>query len=79
MTRPSVIPNAAWPRRMNAAMSAAYCGEPSIEAFEKRIGVEYPAPRVNDGRRRLWLRDDLDLAIGAMEVDPEFRDASAEF
>jgi hypothetical protein len=29
----------------------------------KRVGKEYPQARVNDGRRRLWLRDDLDRAI----------------
>ena len=29
----------------------------------KRVGNEYPHPRVNDGRRKLWLRDDLDQAI----------------
>jgi hypothetical protein len=29
----------------------------------KRVGGEYPQPRVNDGRRKLWLRDDLDHAI----------------
>jgi hypothetical protein len=29
----------------------------------KRVGREYPRPRVNDGRRKLWLRDDLDQAI----------------
>ena len=29
----------------------------------KRVGKEYPHPRVNDGRRKLWLRDDLDQAI----------------
>ncbi len=29
----------------------------------KRVGQEYPLPRVNDGRRKLWLRDDLDQAI----------------
>lgn len=52
-----------WPRRMGAELSAMYCGEPSTDAFLKRVGKEYPLPRVNDGRRRLWLRDDLDQAI----------------
>jgi hypothetical protein len=48
---------------MCAAVAAGYCGEDSIEAFMKRVGSEYPPPRVNDGRRKLWLRDDLDQAI----------------
>jgi hypothetical protein len=48
---------------MGAAVAAGYCGEDSVEAFMKRVGSEYPQPRVNDGRRKLWLRDDLDQAI----------------
>lgn len=63
MTRPATIPAGAWPRRMPADLAAGYCGEASVEAFMKRVGKEYPQPRVNDGRRKLWLRDDLDQAI----------------
>jgi hypothetical protein len=63
MARPAIIPSGSWPRRMCAAVAAGYCGEESIEAFMKRVGTEYPLPRVNDGRRKLWLRDDLDQAI----------------
>jgi hypothetical protein len=48
---------------MGADLAAGYCGESTVEAFLKRVGREYPNPRVNDGRRRLWLRDDLDAAI----------------
>ena len=63
MTRSAIIPAGSWPRRMGAELAAAYCGESTVEAFLKRVGKEYPQPRVNDGRRRLWLRDDLDQAI----------------
>jgi hypothetical protein len=63
MSRPAIIPSGAWPRRMPAELAAGYCGEPTVEAFMKRVGQEYPLPRVNDGRRKLWLRDDLDQAI----------------
>jgi hypothetical protein len=63
MTRPSIIPSGSWPRRMPVELAAGYCGEPTVEAFMKRVGREYPHPRVNDGRRKLWLRDDLDQAI----------------
>ncbi len=63
MSKPSIIPPGSWPRRMGAAVAAGYCGEDSVEAFMKRVGSEYPRPRVNDGRRKLWLRDDLDQAI----------------
>jgi hypothetical protein len=52
-----------WPRRMPAEVAALYCGEPNARAFLKRVGSEYPYPRVSEGRRRLWLRDDLDQAI----------------
>ena len=61
--RPATFPIGAWPRRMCAQMAAGYCGEPSAEAFLCRVGKEYPEPRVREGRRQLWLRDDLDQAI----------------
>ncbi len=48
---------------MSADLAAAYCGEDTVEAFIERVGDEYPHPRVVDGRRKLWLRDDLDQAI----------------
>jgi hypothetical protein len=63
MTRPAVIPSGSWPRRMSAELAAGYCGETSVEAFIARVGKEYPKPRVQEGKRRLWLRDDLDRAI----------------
>ncbi|MBI5260863.1 MAG: hypothetical protein HY852_03475 [Bradyrhizobium sp.] len=61
--RPAAIPAGSWPRRMPAALAAGYCGETNVEDFLKRVGVDYPQPRVSEGRRRLWLRDDLDAAI----------------
>jgi len=48
---------------MPVDLAAGYCGETTAEAFLKRVGKEYPKPRVCEGRRRLWLRDDLDRAI----------------
>ncbi|MGY3586857.1 hypothetical protein ACVIGB_004081 [Bradyrhizobium sp. USDA 4341] len=63
MPRLAVIPVGSWPRRMPAAVAAGYCGELTVEAFLKRVGTEYPRPRVKEGRRQLWLRDDLDRAI----------------
>lgn len=77
VTHPAVIPIGAWPARMNAALAAGYCGEPSAEAFRSRVGKEYPPPRVNDGRRQLWLRDDLDRAIGIRSADTDVEDAAA--
>jgi len=29
----------------------------------KRVGTDYPQPRVCEGRRKLWLKDDLDRPI----------------
>jgi hypothetical protein len=48
---------------MSAELAAAYCGEHSVEAFMRRVGREYPPPRVSEGRRQLWLKDDLDQAM----------------
>jgi hypothetical protein len=76
MSRPAVIPLGSWPRRMCAELAAAYCGEPSVDAFISRIGKEYPFPRVDEGRRRLWLRDDLDKAI--LPLDLAERDAAED-
>ncbi len=63
MPRSAIIPAGSWPRRMPAQLAAGYCGEPTVEAFLKRVGTEYPQPRVCEGRRKLWLKDDLDRAI----------------
>lgn len=59
----SAIPVGAWPRRMTAELAAGYCGERTVKDFLSRVGSEYPRPRIDDGTRRLWLRDDLDRAI----------------
>jgi hypothetical protein len=68
MSRPAIIPAGSWPRRMCAQLAAAYCGEPTAEAFLGRVGSEYPNPRVAEGRRQLWLKDDLDKAILPTEL-----------
>ena len=69
-SRPAIIPAGSWPRRMCADVAAAYCGEKTVDAFLKRVGDEYPNPRVREGKRRLWLRDDLDSAILPPELAP---------
>jgi len=48
---------------MGADLAAAYCGETYVDEFLKRVGREYPQPRVKQGRRELWLLDDLDATI----------------
>jgi len=62
-SRPAVIPSGSWPPRMRADLAAAYCGESTVGAFLKRVGTDYPEPRVAEGNRKLWLRADLDAAI----------------
>jgi hypothetical protein len=66
----------AWPRRMSADLAATYCGEGTVGAFLQRVGNEYPQPRVSEGRRQLWLRDDLDHAI--LPPDLATRDAAED-
>ena len=66
---------AAWPRRMPANLAALYCGEPSVRSFMSRVGKEYPFPRVSEGRRKLWLKDDLDKAI-VPDTGIDFRDVA---
>jgi hypothetical protein len=61
---------------MSAELSAGYCGEPSADAFLKRVGKEYPQPRIKEGRRQLWLKDDLDRAI--LPTDLADRDAAED-
>ena len=68
-TRPSRIPIGSWPARMPADLAAGYCGETTTDAFLKLVGKEYPDPIVNQGRRRLWLKTDLDKAIGNTTED----------
>jgi hypothetical protein len=68
LTGPASFPTGAWPRRMCAGYAAAYCGELTVDAFLKRVGTDYPLPRVKDGRRQLWLRDDLDKALLPSEL-----------
>jgi len=75
MPRPAIIPTGSWPRRMPAEIAAGYCGERTVEAFLKRVGSEYPEPRIKEGRRQLWLRDDLDRAIAPDIVPGDLAEA----
>jgi hypothetical protein len=61
---------------MPPEIAAGYVGERSADAFLRLVGKEYPSPVVDEGtgkgRRRLWLKSDLDrhLGIGGDEIDP---------
>jgi hypothetical protein len=62
--RPALIPSGSWPRRMGPDLAAGYVGENSVDGFLRRVrNGEYPKPQIAEGRRLLWLRDDLDAAI----------------
>ena len=61
---------------MPVDLAAGYCGEVTVEAFRKRIGSEYPLPAVKDGRRELWLKRDLDRAMGLWSEERELIDAA---
>jgi hypothetical protein len=77
MAKPSVIPAGCWPARMPPEIAAGYVGERSADAFLRLVGKEYPSPAVDTGfgkgRRRLWLKTDLDRCLGLIadnDVDP---------
>ena len=65
------IPSGAWPRLMPVAFAAAYCGEASISAFRRKVGVLYPLPVTPKGSRKKWLRDDLDKTIQKMLTETQ--------
>lgn len=65
MTRPVHNPGS-WPKLMRAETAAAYVDEISVEAFLRRAGKVYPAGRRVSGRGQVWVREDLDTAIGAL-------------
>jgi hypothetical protein len=52
-------------------MAAGYCGKTTVEDFLKRVGKDYPLPRVAEGRRRQWSIDDLDAAIAPSMVQSD--------
>lgn len=55
-----------WPRLMRAETAAAYCDEPSVAAFRRRVGKVYPGPVVSKGARQKWDRSELDEAISKL-------------
>jgi hypothetical protein len=67
---------------MRADRAAAYCDEPSVEAFLAKVsrGV-YPSPRREKGSHPKWHRHKLDAAIArrhGLEHDHfEIEDAAA--
>jgi hypothetical protein len=69
MAKPAIIPYGCWPAQMNAQFAAGYVGEASVDTFLRHVREgEYPEPIVDSGKRKLWLKDDLDKAINRPQV-----------
>lgn len=64
MGRPVSYPPGAWPLEMRAETAAAFCDEPSVEAFLKKVsrGV-YCQPRSERGSLPKWHRLKLEETI----------------
>jgi hypothetical protein len=64
MSRAVAIPYGSWPLEMRAETAAAYCDEPSVEAFLSKVarGI-YPSPTRIKGALPKWHRSKLDAAI----------------
>jgi hypothetical protein len=57
-------PVGAWPTEMRAETAAAYCDEPSVEAFLSKVKQRiYPSPCRQIGILPKWHRAKLDEAI----------------
>jgi hypothetical protein len=64
MTRPAIIPTGSWPQEMRSETAAAYCDEPSVNAFLAKVqkGI-YSAPTREKGCLPKWHRSKLDRDI----------------
>ncbi len=64
MSRKVNYPSGAWPAEMRGETAAAYCDEPSVEAFLSKVkqGL-YPKPCRQQGILPKWHRARLDEAI----------------
>lgn len=64
MSLPAAIPAGVWPPRLSAELSAGYCGERTVESFLRGVrDGTYPPPCVRKGKRGIWAKATLDLAI----------------
>ncbi len=65
MTRRAIIPSGSWPLEMRAETAAAYCDEPSVNAFLAKVQrCVYCAPTREKGCMPTWhrLKRDRDIA-----------------
>lgn len=83
MPRPVSYPLGSWPLEMRAETAAAFCDEPSVEAFRAKVerGI-YSRPRVERGCLPKWHRERLaqdiarrhGLAIAALPLAERVED-----
>jgi hypothetical protein len=64
MVRAVACPSGAWPLEMRAETAAAYCDEPSVDAFLAKVdrGI-YSQPMRQQGCLPKWHRNKLDRDI----------------
>ena len=53
----------AWPDQMRAETAAAYCDEPSVDAFRRSVGKLYPYPYKVPRKGDRWSRRELEAAL----------------
>jgi hypothetical protein len=64
MSRAVSIPLGSWPLEMRAEHAAAYCDEPSVEAFHRKVQLGiYSQPSRQNGCLPKWHRHKLDRDI----------------
>lgn len=58
---PEIMPHGSWPLEMRAETAAAYCDEPSVDAFRAKVerGI-YCQPRREKGCLPKWFKPKLD-------------------
>lgn len=64
MSRPVAIPHGAWPLEMRAETAAAYCDEPSVDAFLSKVAKgHYCQPARVKGALPKWHRAKLEQDV----------------
>jgi len=48
---------------MRAETAAAFCDEPSVDAFRRSVGKLYPRPYRVPGKGDRWSREELETAL----------------
>lgn len=51
-----------WPEQMQADMAAAFCDEPSVEAFRRKVGSVYPQGNKITGTLK-WHKEILERSL----------------